>query len=78
MRVGLLDRSERMALKSAVFVGSVVVVVVNMGEGLSEGVVMLGGLAAVWAVKLGGIAAVPAGGGAVAGVLLVLGGGGHR
>ena len=65
-----------MALGSAVFVGSVVVVVVNMGAGLIKGAVMLGGLAAVWVVMLGGLVVVLAGGGALAGVLVVLGGGG--
>ncbi len=45
-RVGLLDRSESRVLGSAVFVGFVVVVVVNMEAGLMKGVVMLGGLAA--------------------------------
>ncbi len=45
-RVGLLDRSESRVLGSAVFIGFVVVVVVNMGAGLMKGVVMLGGLAA--------------------------------
>ncbi len=52
-------------LGSAVFVGFVVVVVVNMGAVLMKGVVMLGGLAAE-----------PVGGVAIVGVLLVLGGGG--
>ncbi len=54
-RVGLLDRSESRVLGSAVFLGFVVVVVVNMGAGLMKGVVMLGGLAAEPA---GGVAIV--------------------
>ena len=45
-RVGLLDRSESRVLGSAMFVGFVVLVVVNMGAVLMKGVVMLGGLAA--------------------------------
>ncbi len=64
-RVGLLDRSESRVLGSAVFVGFVVLVVVNMGAVLMKGVVMLGGLAAE-----------PAGGVVIVGVWLVLGGGG--
>jgi hypothetical protein len=67
IRVGLLDRSESRVLGSAVIVGSVVAVVINMVAGLFEGVVVLGGSAVV-----------PAGDGAIMEVSLVLGGGGQR
>ncbi len=62
-RVGLLDRSER----SAMVVGSVVAVVVNMVAGFVEGVVVLGGSAVA-----------SAGDGAIMEVPLVLGGRGQR
>ncbi len=65
--VGLLDRSESRVLGSAVVVGSVVAVVVNMVAGLVEGVGVLGGSAVV-----------PPEGGAIMEVLLVLGGGGGQ
>ncbi len=65
MRVGLLDRSESRVLGSAVVVGSVVAVVVNMVAGLVEEVVVLGGSEVA-----------PAGDGAILEVSLVLGGGG--
>ncbi len=45
VRVGLLDRIESRVLGSAVVMGSVVVVVVNMVAGLVEGLVVLGGSA---------------------------------
>jgi hypothetical protein len=63
-RVGLLDRSESRVLGSAVVVGSVVAVVVNMVAGLVEGVVVLRGSAVA-----------PAGDGVIMEVSLVLGGG---
>jgi hypothetical protein len=65
VRVGLLDRRESRVLGSAVVVGSVETVVINMVAGLVEGVVVLGGSAVA-----------PAGDGAIMEVSLVLGGGG--
>ncbi len=64
-RVGLLDRSESRVLGSAMVMGSVVAVLVNMVAGLVEGVVVLGGSAVA-----------PAEDGAIMEVSLVLGGGG--
>ncbi len=66
-RVGLLDKSESRVLGSAVVVGSMVAVEINMVAGLVKGVVVLGGSAVA-----------PAGGGAIMEVLLVLGGGGGQ